>query len=138
VPNNRNLKDALLKKSVAMPVSGVTAASDVIDTQNSPFGDFAAPIDVVITAPALTATQLPDGKSNTYTVEHSTSADFGTSATALTLGTQTGAGGAGDAGGIFRGRLPLTTKRYIRAKVTPSSTQSADQSAASMVLELLA
>lgn len=134
MPNNRELRDAALQKSKAMPVSAVAAASDLIDIKQDVTGDFVADCEVVITAPTLTTAQLPDAATNTYRLQHSHSADFGTSEQ-IVVGVQTGAGGAGAAGAEYRSRLPHDAGRYVRGHVTP--TGSANQSASEFITELV-
>lgn len=118
MPNNTNLDDVLLKISTALPQSGAAASSAYIDTMNSSTGDFLAEGDISVDAPALTTTELPDTKTVTYTIEHDTDSAFGTTSTLFTIGTQTGAGGAGAAAANYRARLKEGVKRYVRATAT--------------------
>lgn len=118
MPNNYNLKDLQLDKTTALPASAASAQSSGIDLMNSANGDFVADLEVTVDAPALTTTELPDGKTMTYVIQHDTDVAFGTVADLVTIGTQTGAGGVGAAAATYRAHLPTNVKRYIRAKAT--------------------
>lgn len=136
MPNNRNLRDVLLKVTKALPASTTAAVSTGIDTQNSANGDFVAEVEFLLSAPVLTTGELPDTKTMTYTIEHDTDSAFGTVATLLTVPTvQTGSTGA--AAFTYRFVPPSTCKRYVRAKVTPSASGTGDASGKSMTLEVL-
>jgi hypothetical protein len=139
MPNNRNLKDASLKVTKPLPASTTATATDGINLQNSTKGDFVAPVEFLLTAPALSTAQLPDTKTMTYTVETDTDSAFGSAKVVMTLNslTQTGAGGAGAVGGSERFRLPTNVEQYVRAKVTPSASGTGDASGVSMTLEVL-
>jgi hypothetical protein len=134
------MKDALLKVTRALPgAAGATVNSSAIDLEETTRGDFLANAEILITAPALTTTILPDTRTMTYTLYHDTDSAFGTEtpvfgSTGQIL--QTGAGGAGAVTATFRGRLPTTVKRYLRLKIT-SGASTTDGSATSATLELL-
>jgi hypothetical protein len=135
MPNNRNLKDASLTLSKALPNGVAATATDGVDLQNSPKGDFVAPVEFKLSIPALTTTEQPDDKVLTYTVETDTDPAFGSATTVMTLGTQLGAGGAGAAAAEFRFVLPSGTERHVRCKATGSDT--GDSSTKSMTFEVL-
>jgi hypothetical protein len=137
MPNNARLGDGLLNPRVALPASGsATTYSAGIDTGTTPTGDLVAEVDAIVSAPALTTTQLPDGEAVTYGIQHATDAAFGTAVTLETVGQQVGAGGVGAVAAQFRFRLPGTTERYVRLAPTTSSG-CGDCSAASAGLALL-
>jgi hypothetical protein len=131
------MKDGLLKKTAALPAAAGSTSTAGIDLEEGTRGDFLANCEFLLTAPALTTTQLPDTKTMTYKLEHDTDSAFGTATTiAASVITQTGAGGAGAAGSTFRFRAATTVKRYVRATATGGAAIG-DCSAASMTLELL-
>jgi len=135
MPNNRNLKDALLTVTAALPNGAANTSTPGIDLGHSTRGDFVAPVEFLLSIPALTTSEQPDSKVLTYTVETDTDSNFGSPTVAMTLGTQTGAGGAGAAAVEFRFTLPTTTERYVRTKATGSA--SGNSSTKSMTLEVL-
>jgi hypothetical protein len=91
---------------------------------------------VLVTAPALDASALPDGKAMTYAVECDDDPDFASPRTvADAVIVQTGAGGAGAAGATARVRLPTDCERYVRCTATGSA--AGDASAASMAMQML-
>jgi len=135
MPNNRNLKDALLTVTAALPNGAANTSTPGIDLGHSTFGDFVAPVEFQLSIPALTTSEQPNDKVLTYTVETDTDSNFGSPTVAMTLGTQVGAGGAGAAAVEFRFALPTTTERYVRAKATGDDT--GNSSTKSMTLEVL-
>lgn len=134
------MKDALLKVTKTLPgAASTTVNSSGINLEEGTRGDFLANVEVLITAPALNTTILPDTRTMTYSLYHDTDPAFGTET--LVFGAagqivQTGAGGVGAALATFRGRLPTTVKQYIRLKIT-SGASTTDASATSATLELL-
>jgi hypothetical protein len=135
------MKDALLKVTKTLPnAASTTVNSTGIDLQEGTRGDFLADVEILITAPALNTTILPDTRTMTYSLYHDTDPAFGTET--LVYGAagqivQTGAGGVGAALATFRGRLPTTVKQYIRLKIA-SGASTTDASATSATLEVLA
>jgi hypothetical protein len=128
------LKDALLRTEHALPNGAATTNGTGIDLANSTRGEFVAECEAVVTAPALTTTQLGDGQTIAYHLYHDTAVGFGTETLIATLGTQTGAGGAGAAAAEYRLRLPSTVKRYLRLKTVKTGASNA--STADAMLEL--
>lgn len=128
------LGDAKMKASLGLPDGANTTVSDGFDTQNSSRGTFQADAELVIAAPALGATPLPDGQTITYHVFHDTAVGFGSETLLATLGVQTGAGGAGAAAAEFRLRLPTNVKRYVRAKAVKTGAANASASSAEVRL----
>ena len=135
MPNNRELRDALLQVVAALPNGAANTSTPGIDLGHSTFGDFVAPIEFALSIPALTTSEQPDAKVLTYTVETDTDPTFGSPAVAMTLGTQVGAGGAGAAAVTFRFALPTTAERHVRCKATGSA--SGNSSTKSMTFEVL-
>lgn len=130
------LADTQLKVTKALPNGAASTTSDAIDLASGTNGDFLAPCELLISAPALGVTPLPDAKTMKYSVVHSVNADLSSPATlAPDVLTQTGAGGAGAAAATFRFRLPTDVRRYIGVKATGSA--SGDASGSSMTAQLL-
>lgn len=128
------MKDTELKETKALPAEDGTVTTTAIDLGNSSDGDFMGDVDCIITAPALTTTELPDDDTATYKLEESAdNSSFSDLRTAVI--TQTGASGAGAATATETIRLPKDVKRYVRLSVTTAGT-SGDCSGKSMTLEL--
>lgn len=131
-----NLKDAQLQTTDALPNGAATAYSTVQDLQNGGHGDFVAPCEILLTAPALNVTQQPDNKTLKYTIQSSVDSAFTSPIDEYTdVITQTGAGGAGAAAATFRCRLKTSVKRYLRVKMVGSA--SGNSSTASLIVNLL-
>lgn len=130
------IKDTLLKVTKALPNGAASTTSDGIDLGHGTRGDFVAPCELKISAPALGVTPLPDAKTMIFIVEHDDASNFSGVATLLDrVIIQTGAGGAGAAAATKTVRLPVDTKRYVRVKATGSA--SGDASGSSFTAELL-
>lgn len=133
-----SMRDATLKVTKALPNGAATTYSAGIDLGKGTYGDHLADCEILITAPALTTTELGDTQTIAYSIEHDTDSAFGTTATITgfaSIITQTGAGGAGAAGTTARLRLPTSVKRYIRLKQV--KTGASDASTSSGTLEVL-
>jgi len=132
------LRDSLLKETVAMPAAASTSVeTDPIDTLHGDRGQFVANCEFVLTAPALTSTMLPDGKTMTYKIEQADDEDFSENDEDLfaELLVQTGADSTGGAAtDTVRFRLPSDVRRYIRAVAT-SGEGTATAAAVEMTLE---
>lgn len=129
-----SLKDTLVKVTKALPNGAASTTSDAIDLGHGDKGDFLAPVEFKISAPALGATPLPDAKTMKYSIVHSDNSDLSSPSTLMPdVITQTGAGGAGDTAETLVVRLPVDVKRYIGLKATGSA--SGDASGATMTLE---
>src|SRR5205823_10173396 len=96
-----------------------------------------AEADLLLTAPRLNATQLPNGKTMSYTIIHSDNADLSSPSNLAGSGliVQTGVGSAGAAGDSKRIGLPSDHKQYLGFTVTGSA--SGDASDVSATLEWL-
>ena len=130
------VKDGALKNTRAYPASTTAVSSAGIDLELTTRSEHCAHCEIVVTAVALTTSQLPDAKVMIHTIEHDTDSAFGTATTLFTMGTQTGAGGAGAAAAEYRQKLPTNVKRYLRHKITPSASGTGDASAATATCEL--
>ena len=134
------LRDALLKLTRPLPAaasSSVTTASS-IDLGHGSKGSYLADAELLVTAPAVTTTMVPDTRTMTYDLIASDNADLSSPTTVVAgIIVQTGAGGAGAASATARYRPPTTSKRYYGLKVT-SGASTTDSSAVSATLELVA
>ena len=88
-----NLKDALLIKETDFPAAAGTVQSEVLDLGS--IGDRGVrtdPFELLISAPAATAAELPDGATNTFSYQFCDTADFSANVQEVSLGTiaQTG------------------------------------------------
>jgi len=127
------VKDADLIKTKALP-----AAAGSVQTAGiyiKPGGDFLGPAELLISAPALNTTQLPDTETMTYIVEESDDDSTYNTLHDNAL-VQTGAGGAGAAAATVKVGLPTDVKKYVRVKAT-GSTSIGDCSGASVTMSLL-
>jgi hypothetical protein len=108
----RNLKDAELIRTVALPAAGADITTTALDLGQVPPNEFRFEIELVL--PALPS--LVDTKKVTITLEDS--ADGSAYAPVVGLATLevTGAGGAGAAAVTRRVRPPAHLRRYLRAK----------------------
>lgn len=123
-----NVKDALLAKTIALPDSpgavstvGIQVTGDGLNT------DFVVAPDVLLELPALTATQVPNTKTVTYTLETSDSLGSGYTTLATVLKT----GSSGIAASKERFRLASDAKKYVRLTATTGAdtTDCSDSSA---------
>ena len=108
----RNLKDAELIRTVALPAAGADTATAGIDLGQVPPNEFRFEIELVL--PALPA--LADTKKTTVTLEDSADGSAFAPVVGLAALEVTGAGGAGAAGVTRRVRPPAHLRRYLRAK----------------------
>lgn len=131
-----SVKDISLKKTKALPNGAASTTTDAIDLEIGSRSDFVAPVELLITAPALATGVMGDGKTMKYDVLMSANSDLSSpTVIAKEVLVQTGAGGAGAATNTARFRLPSNVARYIGAKATGSTT--GDCSGSSMTIELL-
>lgn len=129
----RNIRDAALELTKALPNGAAATSTDPFDMEHGSRGRPPHNVELVLEAPVLNTTQQPDAKTLIYTVEHSDASGSGYTTLASIL-TQTGAGGAGAAAAEARYRLPDTCKRYVR--VTATGSASGNSSTASMTVYL--
>lgn len=131
----RNIRDALLKTTKALPAQNANNNHDAIDLGAASPGASVERVEVLLTVPDLD--DLADGQTATFTFQDS--ADGASFAAIPELETKvfTGAGGAGAAGGTRRVRLPSSVRRYIRVNQAMSAT-AGDNTAVETTVELLA
>jgi hypothetical protein len=130
--------DAVLAVTRALPAAAsATVNSTGIDLEVGTRSDFVAYSELLVSAPALSTTILPDTRTMTYHVQHDTDPAFGTAVTiANSLIVQTGAGGVGAAATTARFKLPTNVKRYIRLQIV-SGASTTDASATSATMQLM-
>jgi hypothetical protein len=108
----RNLKDAELIRTLALPAAGADTATAGIDLGQVPPNEFRFEIELVL--PALPS--LADTKKVTVTLEDSADGSVFAAVVGLATLEVTGAGGAGAAAVTRRVRPPAHLRRYLRAK----------------------
>lgn len=123
--------DALLSVSKALPNGAANVVSDPIDLGNGPRGDFVAPGELLLSAPAVTTGELANAATITYDLEQSLD---NSSWAVLEAGVlvQTGAGGAGAVAASRRFKPPTTVSRYVRFKATNSGAGNISGKSATM------
>lgn len=123
------VQDALLNSSTALPNGTNSVYSGAIDTGNTT-GDFVAPIQITITAPALGVTPLPDAKTMKFDVVSATASDLttGQQIEYPAIITQTGASNAGSVAASKSFTLTTGCKRYVGVKATGSAAGDASGS----------
>lgn len=122
----RDLIDAQLQVTKALPNGAGTATSSGIDLGITSNSDFQAGVELLIEGPALTTGELPDSETMTYAVYHDSASDFsGEALLADSVLVQTGAGGAGASAANGRLALPTNVSRYIRVKAVNSGAGDA-------------
>lgn len=131
----RELRDALLETTEALPNGAATVVSDPLQIHSAEdgTGQFHG-AELVITIPALSTTLLPDTQTITYTIESDTTSAFSSATTISRSVVQTGAGGAGAAATELRIGIPSDVEPYVRAKAV--KTGAADASGASMTFSV--
>jgi hypothetical protein len=134
-----SVKDALLKVTRALPA----AASATVNSSGIDLGALSASgarielAEILISAPAVTTTMVPDTKTITYSVQMDDDSAFGSPTTLLASAiVQTGAGGAGAAAATRRIKIPSNCERYIRL-VAVSGADVTDSSSVSATMEVL-
>jgi hypothetical protein len=131
----KNLKDLTLKETKALPAAAGAVNLDSIDTQNGPNGSLDG-VDLILTAPALNATELPSAKTMTYKLQDSADdSSFSDVNGYEQICKQTGGTSGAAAAETVRITLPPTIGRYIRVVAT-GGTGIGDCSGSSMTVEL--
>ena len=98
-----------------------TAGADICtEFDVNPSGELLAQCELEITAPILTAGELPNGETVIYDIVAGAAASPTTVIAAAVL-TQTGAAGAGAAASTKRFRLATDVARYVAVKATVSA-----------------
>jgi len=134
-----DLKDSNLKLSRALPNGAATVYSTSIDTgKTTDLGKQLAPVEFLLSAPALVVGDLADAATIKYSVVMDTVDPIDGSSIVLhaDILTQTGAGGAGAAAATKRFKLPTDGLRLIGFKAVNSG--SGDASDKTATLEVLA
>jgi hypothetical protein len=126
------LRDNSLIQTKALPNGAASTVTDGFDLETAS-GEFLADVELDLTVPALTATEVADTQTITYIVETSATPGFGSVTTLMTLQTVTGSTGV--AALNRRVRLPSTVQRYVRVKATKTGASNASTS--SMTVSLL-
>ena len=138
MPNQVNLKDKKLRATGVGPIDATTTYTSAIDLgHNNTTDDFVAPVEFLLTAPALTTSQLADTKTVTYSIVTDNDSAFGSLLALLpSVIVQTGAGGAGAAAAEYRFRAPANVERYLKGRAVGVAS-GGNASAATFTLEVL-
>jgi len=138
----KELRDAALKATLALPNgAAATTMNPSIDTGVAAgaagagvLGGQEGTPEFIITAPAMTVSQQPNGKTIKYDVVCADDAALTVNpVTYITAAlTQTGANGTGAATATFRFRIPSTAKRFVGLIATGSTAGDASGSTASL------
>jgi hypothetical protein len=128
-------QDAQLTKAVDLPNGANTTNSAGIDLFETAASDFVADCEVLISAPALSTTLLPDTQTVTYSLRQSNNANLSSDSELAALQiVQTGAGGAGAAAATRRFRLPTNVQRYIFLRCVKTGAANASSAAAELTV----
>jgi flagellar capping protein FliD len=128
------IKDASLKLTKALPNGAATVTSSSVDTGKATAnGHQPGNVEFLLTAPALTTTELADTQTITYNVITSDNSDLSSPST-LIAGpiVQTGAGGVGAVGATYRFRLPTSAKRYVGFTAVKAGASNASTSSGTL------
>lgn len=132
---NLAFKDyALRHASIALPNGAAAVNSNIFDLGlNAARGQTTDGFEIVVTAPAMGATPMPNAKTMTYKVTHGDASDLSDVADLIpAVLIQTGAGGVGCSAATARVRLPSGCKRYVRVTATGSGVGDATGSSFSV------
>jgi len=116
-----SMKDADLTKTIALPATDGSVNSAGVDTGSRTAAPLAGELlegELLVTAPALTTSELPDADTATYKLQHDDNSSFTSATDTADLLVQTGAGGAGADAATVRFRIPSDGERYWRVVVT--------------------
>lgn len=139
-PNYPSVRDASLKTSDALANGNGAANGTGIDL--GPLTGISSRTELsvlLVSAPALNVTQLPNGCTVTYTVQQSATSNFA-STTNLAAGLIVQTGSTGAAAATARVKIPSNAGRYIRTVATGAAngnTAVGDCSAKSFTMEVL-
>lgn len=130
------LKDAAMRGERALPsAASTTVDGAALDLRVSAKGDFLAQVEFQLSAPAVTATMVPDTRTQTYSIIHSDNADLSAPVVLMpSVIVQTGAGGAGAAAASYAFKVPTDVKRYLGVRIV-SGVSTTDASAVKATLE---
>ncbi len=126
------LRDKSLIQTAALPNGAAATQSTGFDLESTG-GEFLADVELELSVPALTSTEVADTQTITYTVETSATSNFASATNIGTLAAVTGSSGV--AATVKRFRLPSTVQRYVRVKATKTGASNASTS--SMTVSLL-
>jgi hypothetical protein len=137
------VRDANLKLTLALPSAASTTVNTntSLDTECTSAGDFVANTELLLSAPVLNTTVLPDTKTMTYNLIASANSNMAGAVVVLNqVIVQTGAAGAGAAAATARVRLPTditkTYGRYVGLQAV-SGANTTTAAASSGTLEML-
>jgi len=133
VQNARNIPDALLIKTKALPAAAAANYTDAINLGQTLGGKLEG-IEVVLECPALPA--LVEAKTVIFTVKDSANGTDFTAIPELATKTITGGAGNGAAASEVRLRLPPSARQYIRADAAVL-TAGGDNTGVSYTLSVL-
>lgn len=128
---NKNLKDIMTTKTLAIPAAAATGYTGVLNIGNNVKAD----VELRIATPALPS--LVDTKTVIITVQHSVDEAFTSPIDTFMTHTLTGAGGVGAAATEVRYALGETLLAFIRAKVVVLAA-AGDNTASSVTFEIVA
>jgi hypothetical protein len=127
------VRDALHTVTRALPNGAAAVTSTALDTETVASGRQLADFEILIEAPAMGTTPMPNAKTMTYAVVTSANADLsGPTVIADAVLVQTGAAGAGCAAATARFRLPTNAARYVGVRATGSASGDATGSSATI------
>lgn len=134
---------AILDGNTIITVTLPSAASTTVNGTSIDLGDALAGVpyptteivNLVVLAPALSTTILPDTRTMSYVIADSADNSSFTAIGTLATQVQTGAGGAGASAATYTFKLPPGTRRYIRLQIT-SGASTTDASSKSATFEL--
>lgn len=132
------MKDALKKLTLALPGSATTVyATPGLDTEVTANGRQPNEVEYLLSAPALTTSQLGNSATMKYSILTDSVDPVDGSSVALVTDciVQTGANSAGAAAAEYRFKLPSTATRILGFKAVNSA--SGDCSGASATLEAI-
>ena len=130
---DRNIQDALIKVTTALPAQNTNNNTASIDLGQTTAGSVNERIDLLLTVPATPA--LANGQTQTFQFQDSADNVTFAAIPQLASAVITGAGGVGGPALSWRLKLPGSARRYIRANQAASAT-AADNTAISSILQL--
>lgn len=117
---SRDIRDALLEVTQAMPAAGATANSSSIDLTSTTLGSANEATEFVIDVPATPS--LANTETLTFTVQDSANNSSFAAISDVDALVLTGDGGDGADAYVFRTRLPEATRRYVRVSIVASAS----------------
>jgi len=120
-----NLKDALLIRETNFPAGAGTVHSEAFDLESiGERGVRIDPFELLVVAPEATAAQLPNGATNTFSLQFSDNPDFTGNVTEWSAGTAWRQNGSATGAAEFERRYRVETdaQRYVRARCVVAGT----------------